>query len=217
MSATAAGTPQGACSRRTFLRACAVLGGGAAFDLCMPFAAVADAAATTAVEIHSWVVVHANDRVTVRIPQAELGQGISTALVQVIAEELELDLALTDWEFYDPQTNRERHNVYVHTATLASWGAEMLFGPMRTAGAQIRSMLRAAAAQSLGVEVAKLVREGHRFRAGVDGATIGFGAIAAAAAAQPVPAMESSVFTTNTLSSPWMTTRCEPKFKSKLL
>lgn len=178
-------------SRRAFLRACAALGGSVAFDLCIPFSAAADAAADSAIEIHSWVAVHVNDRVTVRIPQAELGQGISTALVQVIAEELDLDLALTDWEFYDPQTNRVRNNVYVHTATLASWGAEMLFAPMRTAGAQIKAMLRAAAAQSLGVESIQLVLEGHRFRAGAGGAAVGFGAIAAAAAALPVPPADS--------------------------
>lgn len=177
----------GRLTRRAFLAVSTALGGSVAFNLIVPGLATAATEPAAGIEIHSWVVIHPDDRVTVRIPQSELGQGISTALAQIIADELELELPMVDWEFYDPQTNRVRNNVYVHTATLASWGVDKLFEPMRTAGAQIRAMLIDAAARTLGVDASALVVEKHRIRVRDGDAGTGFGALAAAAAALPIP------------------------------
>jgi len=174
-------------TRRAFLQVTASLAGGVVFDLLIPSCAGAAIEPAGGIEIHSWVVVHPDDRVTIRIPQSEIGQGISTALAQVMADELDLDLAMVDWTFYDPQTNRGRNNVYVHTATLASWGAEMLFEPMRTAGAQIRAMLIAAGASYLGVKATALAIAQHRVFVRDSDASVGFGALAATTAALPVP------------------------------
>ncbi len=174
-------------TRRGFLQVTATLAGGVVFDLLVPAVAGATSVPADGIEIHSWIVVHPDDRVTIRIPQSELGQGISTALAQVIADELDLEFSMVDWAFYDPQTNRERNNVYVHTATLASWGVEMLFAPMRTAGAQIRAMLITAGAKHLGVEETALTLSQHRVHVGNTDTSVGFGALAAAAAAVPVP------------------------------
>jgi isoquinoline 1-oxidoreductase beta subunit len=172
--------------RRDFLRVSLAAAGAVAFDLVLPSAAGA-AGADMATEIHSWIVVHADDRVTVRIPQSELGQGATTALMQVIADELDLELDRVDWVFYDPQTNRERDNVYVHTSTLASWGIKMLFAPMRLAGARIRATLVGAAAERFGVEASRLVVAGHQVRDPASGEALGFGALAQAAAVRPLP------------------------------
>lgn len=172
--------------RRGFLRASVAAAGAVAFDLSI---GMRDAwSGHGEIEIHSWIVVHPDDRVTLRIPQSEIGQGATTALMQIIAEELELDLALTDWIFYDPQTNRVRDNVYAHTSTLASWGVKMLFGPMRTAGAQIRAMLLDTAAERLGTAHDTLQIAQHRVRDPASGRELGFGALASDAAARDVPA-----------------------------
>ncbi len=178
--------PQGL-TRRAFLRATALTAGGVAFDFFLPALAESVGIPAAGIEIHSWVVIHPDDRVTVRIPQSEIGQGISTALAQVIGDELDLDLERVDWEFYDPQTNRLRNNVYVHTATLASWGAEKLFEPTRIAAAQIRAILLAAGAAHLKAEASSLTLAHHHVRVRDTDTTVGFGALAAAAAALPVP------------------------------
>ncbi|MEQ8232620.1 MAG: molybdopterin cofactor-binding domain-containing protein [Gammaproteobacteria bacterium] len=173
-----------ALGRRAFLQASLAAAGSLAFDLrVVAHAAGGDAA----VDLHHWIVVHPDDRVTVRIPQSEIGQGATTALMQVIAEELELDLTLTDWAFYDPQTNVSHGNVYVHTSTLASWGVKMLFEPMRTAGARIRTLLVACAAEELGVATDQLAIDRHTVRHAASGRALGFGALAEAAAAHPLP------------------------------
>lgn len=176
----------GAFDRRGFLRVSLGAAGAVAFDFVLAGAALADDG-DGALEIHSWIAVHPDDRVTVRIPQSELGQGATTALMQLIAEELDLELERVEWAFYDPQTNRERDNVYVHTSTLASWGIKMLFAPMRMAGAQIRAAIVAAAAERFGLEAARLVVADHRVRDPVSGESLGFGELAAAAAARPLP------------------------------
>ena len=43
-------------------------------------------------QIDTWIAIHADNTATVYIGFAELGQGASTALLQVAAEELDLDL-----------------------------------------------------------------------------------------------------------------------------
>jgi len=172
-------------SRRSFIRVSAVSAAAVAFDFALP--GIQAAPGADSFEIHSWIVIHADDRVTVRIPQSELGQGATTALMQLLAEELDLELELVDWVFYDPQTNRERNNVYAHTATLASWGVKMLFQPMRKAGAQIRAMLlEAAAAQLQSASVHLQIRD-HQVVDTQSGRTVTFGEIAPAAAQLRVP------------------------------
>src|SRR5436309_1683801 len=43
-------------------------------------------------QIDTWLAIHADNTATVFIGFAELGQGASTALLQVAAEELDLDM-----------------------------------------------------------------------------------------------------------------------------
>ncbi|MBT7562614.1 MAG: molybdopterin-dependent oxidoreductase, partial [Proteobacteria bacterium] len=126
-------------TRRNFLTLSASAGSSIVFNLALPSMAFsASKKGNVPQEITSWITVHHDNRVTVRIPQIELGQGITTALTQVIAEEINLELSLTDWEFYDPLTNYNRKNVYVYTYSGGSFGMKMLFSPMRIAGAQIK-------------------------------------------------------------------------------
>src|SRR5215813_1541464 len=44
-------------------------------------------------QVDTWLAIHADNSATVYIGFAELGQGASTALLQVAAEELDLDLS----------------------------------------------------------------------------------------------------------------------------
>ena len=163
-----------------------LLGGGVAmfgFDARQ----VSQAADATASEITSWIVIHADGRVVLRIPQSELGQGVTTSLGQLVAEEMDLAWGEFDTEYFDAQTNRVRNNVYVHTATLNSWSSDLLFEPMRLAGAQVRQMLLSAAAAQLKVPADTLRIEARQILHDTSGRGLSFGAVAAAAAALSIP------------------------------
>jgi isoquinoline 1-oxidoreductase beta subunit len=175
-------------TRRNFLTVSASVGSSIVFNLALP--SLAHSAGTNeklAHEIASWIVIHNDNSVTVRIPQMELGQGISTALTQVIAEEINLELSLTDWEFYDPLTNYKRKNVYVHTYTGGSFGMKMLFSPMRIAGAQIKEMLMLAAARHWDTDTRGLVIKNHQVINTATDASVGFGELSAIASSIPIP------------------------------
>ena len=81
-------------SRRRFLKSGAAGAAVLGFDLSLT--RLADANSSQTIDVHSWIAIQADNRVAVRIPQSELGQGATTALMQVLAEEVDLDLALTD-------------------------------------------------------------------------------------------------------------------------
>lgn len=49
--------------------------------------------------INAWVQIAADDSVTLRIDKSEMGQGISTALTMILAEELDLDWKKIKTEF----------------------------------------------------------------------------------------------------------------------
>lgn len=149
------------------------------------------AAVATAQEVTSWVLIHPDDRVVIRIPQTELGQGVTTALAQVLAEELGLAWGEIETEYYDAQTNFQRQNVYVHTSTLASWAVDKLFTPMRVAGAQVRQMLCTAAAAQLDVDADALIIEARSVRHAASGRVLGFGTLAAQAAQLPIPSADT--------------------------
>jgi len=173
-------------SRRAFLTFATVSAGSVAFNLTLsPW--VKAALKEESFEITSWLVIHPDNRVTVRIPQSEIGQGITTALTQVIADEVNLEFELTDWEFYDPLVNYHKNNVYVHTSTLGSIGMKMLYQPMRTAGAQVRTMLMNAAAERWNIDARKLLLENHQVVNASSSTAIGFSELAHIASTKTIP------------------------------
>ena len=175
-------------TRRNFLTLSASVGSSIAFNLALPSMAFsAGKNGNIPQEITSWITVHHDNRVTVRIPQIELGQGITTALTQVIAEEINLELSLTDWEFYDPLTNYNRKNVYVHTYSGGSFGMRMLFSPMRIAGAQIKEMLLLAAARRWNTDARGLVIKNHHVMNPATSTSVGFGKLSEIASTIPIP------------------------------
>jgi len=177
-------------SRRGLLGAFVSAAGVATFNVVLPGVAravMADPAGAGDIEVSSWIVIEPDGMVRLRIPQAEMGQGVETALSQLIVEEMDLDWGKFRTEFVDPQVNRNRNNVYVHTATLNSWGVDLLFEPMRQAGAQVRAMLMQAAGARLGLPPEQLRVAANRITDASGERSIGFGEIAADAAKLPIP------------------------------
>ncbi len=174
-----------AITRRALLKATLLGAGAVGFGVHGLDAAQAASGADA--EVSSWIVIRTDGRVVIRIPQSELGQGVTTSLAQLLAEELDLAWGEFDTEYFDAQINRQRHNVYVHTATLNSWSSDLLFEPMRLAGAQVKAMLLTAAAAQLKVTASTLRIAGARIEHAASGRSLGFEQVASAAAALPIP------------------------------
>lgn len=176
-----------------------------------PLPAVPGQAALT-----GWLRVGSDGSVTVMVPKSEMGQGVHTALAMVLADELDADWARVRVEhpplqaihhnqavvidglpFHPDSHGPLRRTVEALTAkTVHAFGLHLTGGssslkdlwlPMREAGASARAMLVAAAAAQWGVPAAQCrVAQGRVTLA--DGRSAAFGALAEAAARQPLPA-----------------------------
>ncbi|TMH57008.1 MAG: twin-arginine translocation signal domain-containing protein, partial [Betaproteobacteria bacterium] len=84
-------------SRRDFLKVSTVLGGGLALELTVPVRSLA--AEAKAPELTAWIVVNPDNSVVIRVARSEMGQGSSTGLPMLVAEELECDWTKVRTEF----------------------------------------------------------------------------------------------------------------------
>jgi isoquinoline 1-oxidoreductase beta subunit len=167
------------------------------------------------VALNGWVKIGADDTVVIELPKSEMGQGVHTGLAMVLADELDADWSRVRVEH--PPIDKIYNNLatavdglpfHPDSASLlkqvagrltaktmreigvmvtgGSSSLKDLWLPMREAGASARAMLVAAAAQAWGVPAGEVVAA-----AGVlshpSGKQARFGALAAAAARQPLP------------------------------
>src|SRR3979490_1319208 len=86
-------------ARRDFLKVSTAAGGGLARQLMIPANAVAAAASAKNPELAAWIVIGADDSVLIRVARSEMGQGSSTGLPMLVAEELECDWKKVRTEF----------------------------------------------------------------------------------------------------------------------
>ena len=137
-------------TRRFLLQSAAVAGGGFALGVALPgrdaeARRASDQAADP--EITAWIVIRPDEQVVIRVARAEVGQGTSTGLAQLVAEELDCDWARVRVEPADPAENIARQRVFREFATSASRGVRGSQDYMRQAGATARAMLLEAAAE----------------------------------------------------------------------
>lgn len=97
-------------------------------------------------ELNAYVLVSADDIVTVVIPEAEMGQGVLTASAMIIAEEME-----ADWKKIRAVHAPPRMRDYGWQGTGASTSIRDGFGKLRVMGATAREMLLSAAARAWSV------------------------------------------------------------------
>lgn len=186
-------------TRRSFLVLGAVVAGGAAFGA-YKVAEVPENPLRPGPEgtpLNPWVIINA-DGVTVIAPRAEMGQGISTTLAALVAEELDVDWqqvrvmhgppaqayfnagiaeAASDRPNYQVASEPKSHSallaalpkIFSLQMTGGSSGTLDGFEKMRLAGAGAREALKAAAARRLGVDAQSLKTEGGNPRVAATG------------------------------------------------
>ncbi|MFM9367266.1 molybdopterin cofactor-binding domain-containing protein [Streptomyces sp. Da 82-17] len=111
------------------------------------------------------------------LPRAEVGQGLTTAVAMLIADELDLPLDRIDVRLDDA-----RPELLFNQLTGSSNSIRALHRPVRTAAAAARARLIATAARQWDVDAADLTARDGAVHA-PDGRSLGYGALAKGAAA----------------------------------
>ncbi|MDQ1519471.1 MAG: isoquinoline 1-oxidoreductase subunit beta, partial [Actinomycetota bacterium] len=141
------------------------------------------------------IEITAANRVVVHVPRAEVGQGITTAMGIIAAEELDARLDTVDVVLDDA-----RPELLWNQLTGGSNSVHALYTPMRTVAAAARARLVTAAAQRWGVSASSLTTRDSTVT-GPGGRTATFGSLSADAARVATPAIPG------TLKSPDQFTR----------
>jgi isoquinoline 1-oxidoreductase beta subunit len=169
-------------NRRAFLASITATGA-----LVLGFDIPSEARANGATEINAWIVINPDDSVIVRVARSEMGQGVSTALPMLVAEELECDWSKVTVEFPSPDENLRRNRAWGDFSTGGSRSVRNSHAALRRAGATARELLIAAAAQQWGVPAAECSAAKGVIAHPPTGRTIRFGRIATAAASVTPP------------------------------
>ncbi|MET1045171.1 MAG: molybdopterin cofactor-binding domain-containing protein, partial [Hyphomicrobium sp.] len=143
-----------------------------------------------------FVAIAPNGEVTIVAHRAEMGTGIRTSLPAVVADEMEADwsrVKLTQAPGDEPR--------YGNQDTDGSRSMRHFIQAMRTTGAAMRQMLETSAAAKWGVEVSRCRAKNHQVvlldeSKKETGKALGFGDLAIAAMALPVPPQETLLYKT---------------------
>jgi isoquinoline 1-oxidoreductase beta subunit len=173
-------------TRREFLK----VSGGLTFS----FAFSLSTEAKTGFEPNAWVKIGYDGTVTILSPGAEMGQGSMTSLPLILAEEMDADWSKVKVEFapVDPEIYGYSMNNSRAMAIVGSRAVMLYYNQLRTAGAQVRKVLVANAAEKWGVSSAALKTE-NGFVIHESGKKLSYGEIADfGKVPSPLPSVEKS-------------------------
>jgi isoquinoline 1-oxidoreductase beta subunit len=172
-------------SRRTFLAALGLGGGGLVIGVAVKgvpgFAGAAAGNAAFAPNV--FVSIDPSGLVTILCHRSEMGQGIRTSTAMIVADELE-----ADWSRVRIVQGEGDEKKYGDQNTDGSHSIRGALKPLREAGAAARTMLEQAAAKQWNVPASEVGAKHHEVVHIASGRRIGYGELATAAAALPVPA-----------------------------
>ena len=172
-------------SRRSFLRASVIAGGGMMLAYYVePLEKVLAAQFGPPVTLlpASFITIAPDGSITIIAKNPEIGQGVKVMLPMLIAEELDADWK--DVKIEQGDLDSAKYGIQIaggSTATPINWE------PMRQLGAQCRQMLIGAAAQKWNVSASECTTTPSRVRHEASKRSASYGELASAAAAMPVP------------------------------
>ena len=133
--------------------------------------------------ITPWVRIAPDGRITILSAGAEMGQGSMTSLPLILAEEMDADWSNVAIEWAPPDAKVYGYKDPFGTENLmwivGSRAVQLYFTQLRMAGAQVRKVLIANAAQKWGVDAATLKTERSVVINPANGARMSYGEIAA--------------------------------------
>ena len=101
---------------------------------------------------NAFIRIDTAGKVTLVMPQVEMGQGVYTAVAMILAEELDADFAQVALEHAPPNDKLYGNPIFGIQVTGSSNSIRAFWKPLRKAGAAARAMLVQAAAQQWKVE-----------------------------------------------------------------
>jgi len=141
---------------------------------------------STGVTPNAWLTINSDNTVTILSSAAEMGQGSFTSLPMMIAEELELLVSQVKIE-HAPANPVFANRIFNFQATGGSTSVRWAFDPLRQIGADIRELLKNAAAEKWQTDASRLSA-----RAAVvhhpDGHSATYAELAESATKLPMPA-----------------------------
>jgi isoquinoline 1-oxidoreductase beta subunit len=175
-------------TRRAFLVASSVAGGGFLLSVSLPqlAAAAARIGAGKAYTLNAYIRIDTDGIVTIVAKNPEIGQGVKTTLPMIIAEELDADWTQvrTEQAPFDPQN-------YSGQVVGGSLSVLLNYDPLRRVGAAARHMLIGAAGHTWGVPIGECETLPSQVRHKPTGRTLTYGALGAKAGAIKPPDLES--------------------------
>jgi len=133
-------------------------------------------------EINSYLKIGDNGVVSIYTPNPEFGQNVRTSMPMLVAEELDVDWknVIVEQAPYHPEN-------FGRQFTGGSRGIMSRWEPLRMVGATAREMLRTAAAEAWQVPVDEITTEAGILYHKASNKSAGYGEMASAATAIPVP------------------------------
>jgi isoquinoline 1-oxidoreductase beta subunit len=168
-------------SRRAFLGGSAGLTFG--FALGLPKSSEAQSAPG---RLNAYVSIAPDGTITIQQPVAEMGQGISTGLPLIVAEELDADWGRVK-VVQSPIDPAYSHPIFKAQYVVASISTLGYWTPLRMAGAQARRTLIEAAASKWGVSAAECTTEPSMVVHSPSGRKMSYGEIATFATPPATP------------------------------
>jgi len=172
-------------SRRTILKAGAA--GGLLLVIPLPLAR-ADDRTKAAFAPDAFIRLDTTGKVTLVMPQVEMGQGIYTAHAMMMADEMDADWQMVSVEAAPPNTALYANPMLTVQATGNSNSVRAFWKPLRTTAAAARAMLIAAAAKQWKVDPASCTADSGNVVHAASGRKLSYGALANAAAKELRPA-----------------------------
>ena len=193
MSVATASSPAGpVLSRRTLLQVGAAVGGGLIVGFIAPGGMAAEPAATGSAPAgfapNAFIRIDRAGKITLVMPQVEMGQGVYTSISMILAEELDADWRQVSYEHAPPSDALYGNPVFGLQATGNSNSIRAFWLPLRKAGAGTRAILVQAAAAGWKVDPASCRTEASEVIHDSTGRRIGYGARTGRAAGLKPPA-----------------------------
>jgi isoquinoline 1-oxidoreductase beta subunit len=191
MTVSTVDTPTGpALSRRALLQVGMAAGGALLVGFIAPGMAAEPGAAGVASGFapNAFIRIDGAGKVTLVMPQAEMGQGVYTSHCMVLAEELDADWKQVMFEPSPPSDALYGNPVFGLQATGNSNSIRAFWLPLRKAGAGTRAILVQAAASGWGVDPLSCRTEASQVIHDASGRRIGYGALIGRAAGLKAPA-----------------------------
>ena len=179
-------------SRRGFLKASAAGTTALLVGINAKGVLAAGSTAAAATDLNPFVKIDADGTVTVIIKHFEMGQGTTTGLTTLVAEELDANWDTVVPEFAPADVERYKNLFFGAQGTGGSTSIANSFMQYREAGAAARDLLVRAAAQSWGVDAATITVENGMLSSGGKSGHFGeFVAIAATLSPVEKPAVKT--------------------------